>query len=128
MILDTTLLIDLYREARRGREGAAAAFLASHREEPTHISIVTFGEFAAGFSPERMDLCADILRHYAILEITEPVAWRYAETSRRLRARGERINDNDLWIAATALAHQQSLATRNLNHFRRIENLQLLSY
>ena len=128
MIFDTTFLIDLYREARHGQEGPAAAFLASHAEAPAHISIVTVGEFAEGFPPAEREICADILRHYASLDVTEPVAWKYAEISRRLRARGERIGDNDLWIAATALAHEYHLATRNVAHFRRIEHLQILSY
>lgn len=128
MILDTTVLIDLYREALRGRQGAAYAFIAEYRHESMRISVVTFAEFAEGFPPDRKELCVDLLRHYAVLEITESVAWRYAETSRLLRARGERLNDNDLWIAATALTHGLPLATRDFSHFRRIEALQVLSY
>lgn len=87
VIFDTTFLIDLYREARRGEEGPAVTFLAAHPEEPAHLSIVTVGEFAEGFPPSEKDLCADILRHYALLDITESVGWKYAEISRRLRAR-----------------------------------------
>jgi tRNA(fMet)-specific endonuclease VapC len=128
MILDTTVLIDLYRDARLRRSGAAAALLGHHSEQPVHISIVTFGEFAEGFSVERRDVCTDLLRHFSVLDINESVAWQYAETSRQLRLRGERIGDNDLWIAATALAHHQPLATRNLDHFRRVPHLRLLPY
>jgi tRNA(fMet)-specific endonuclease VapC len=128
MIFDTTFLIDLYRESRRGKEGPAAAFLAAHAEEPAHLSIVTVGEFAEGFPPAEQELCADILRHYSLLDITESVGWKYAEISRRLRARGERIGDNDLWIAATALARECPLVTRDVVHFRRVEHLRTLSY
>ena len=56
------------------------------------------------------------------------VALAYAEASRSLRERGERIGDNDLWIAATALANSHALVTRNRNDFRRIEHIQLLFY
>jgi tRNA(fMet)-specific endonuclease VapC len=128
MILDTTFLIDLYREARRGGEGPAAAFLSAHLEEPAQLSIVTVGEFAEGFPPTEHTLCADLLRHYSFLDITEAVAWQYAAVSRKLRERGERIGDNDLWIAATALVHGSPLVTRNRSDFRRIEHLQILSY
>jgi predicted nucleic acid-binding protein len=128
MILDTTVLIDLYREARAARPGRATGFLAAHRDEPVQISIVTFGEFAEGFPAERRDLCADILHRYAVLHIDETVAWQYATVSRHLRERGERIGDNDLWIAATALAHEQPLASRNIAHLRRVPRLQLLTY
>jgi predicted nucleic acid-binding protein len=128
MIFDTTILIDFHREARRSLEGPATRFLATHPTDFAYISIVTFAEFAEGFPTKARDLCADILRHYAVLDITEPVAWQYADVSRRLRERGERIGDNDLWIAATALAHHYPLVTRNRNDFARIEHLRLLSY
>jgi tRNA(fMet)-specific endonuclease VapC len=128
MILDTTVLIDLYREARQGRKGAATEFLEAHREEPALISVITSGEFAEGFPPRHRELCADLLRRYGLIDVTEAVAWQYADTSRRMRERGDRIGDNDLWIAATALAHQQALATRNVDHFRRVDRLKLLTY
>lgn len=128
MIFDTTFLIDLYREARQRQEGPAADFLSAHPEEPAFISIVTVGEFAEGFPPDRQEVCADILKHYSSLDITEQVGWKYAEISRQLRARGERVGDNDLWIAATCLAHGYPLVTRNSNHFGRVDGLRVFTY
>ena len=128
MIYDTTLLIDLYREARKGEDGPATRFLLAHPDDPAQISIITFAEFAEGFTLDQKQRCADILKAYSVLEITEPVAWCYADVSRKLRENGARIDDNDLWIAATALAHKQDLVTRNLSHFRRVEGLRLRSY
>jgi len=42
----------------------------------------------------------------------------------KLRAQGQPLADNDLWIAATALAYDLTLVTRN-QHFRRIPDLKL---
>jgi hypothetical protein len=45
-----------------------------------------------------------------------------------LRARGEMIGAHDLLIAATALAHQLTIATRNERHFRRVEALPVVCW
>jgi predicted nucleic acid-binding protein len=42
--------------------------------------------------------------------------------------RGTLIGSNDLWIAATALEHSLPLVTRDIDHFRRIPDLQLIGY
>lgn len=42
-----------------------------------------------------------------------------------LRRRGVLIEDADILIAATALAHDATLVTRNLKHFGRVEGLRL---
>lgn len=128
MILDTTFLIDLYREARKGVEGPAANFLSAHGDEAAYISVVTVAEFAEGFPSTRREICADILKHYALLDVTEQVAWKYADVSRTLRERGQPVGDNDLWIAATALVHDYPVVTRNVTDFGRVANLRMLHY
>lgn len=128
MIFDTCFLVDLHRESRRGVHGSAQAFLEAHLDVPARLSVITAGEFAEGFSPDQRALCADILHLYAILDITEAVAWTYAALSRELRRRGDRIGDHDLWIAATALTHHEPLVTRNVHDFHRIPRLHVLVY
>ena len=44
-----------------------------------------------------------------------------------LRRQGQLIPDLDLLIAATALAHDLTLVTRNRHHFERIPDLRLHS-
>jgi predicted nucleic acid-binding protein len=48
--------------------------------------------------------------------------------SRSLRAAGESIGANDTWIAATALALECPLLKRNVGHFARVEDLQVMAY
>lgn len=47
---------------------------------------------------------------------------------RALKAAGTLIGANDMWIAATALAHGQPLLTRNAREFTRVPGLQVESY
>ncbi len=128
MLFDTTFLIDLQREAQRRQPGRACRFLREHPDVPVRICVLTWGEFAEGFGPDGEQACADALRPYPTLPLSEAIAWRYGQISKGMRARGERIGDNDLWIAATALHHDLELVTRNGDHFRRVPGLRVLTY
>jgi tRNA(fMet)-specific endonuclease VapC len=60
-----------------------------------------------------------------VLSPDDAVAHHYAEIRAELRSRGQLLADNDLWIAATALAHDLTLVSRNTRHFGRIRGLKL---
>lgn len=42
-----------------------------------------------------------------------------------LRAAGQLVGPNDLWIAATALAYEKPVVTRNVEHFTRVAHLEV---
>jgi predicted nucleic acid-binding protein len=79
------------------------------------VSVVTVGELEAGVLLARSDsvrsrrlgLLAAVLSEAPALPIDRHVAARYGE----LRASAGRQASNDLWIAATALAHDLTLLT-----------------
>jgi predicted nucleic acid-binding protein len=79
------------------------------------VSVVTVGELEAGIliasdkntRARRVALLAAVLAEAPALPIDRHVAARYGE----LRASTGRRPSNDLWIAATALAHDFALVT-----------------
>ena len=79
------------------------------------MSVVTVGELEAGvllarddaLRARRVALLAAVLGEAPVLPIDRHVAARYGE----LRAGAGRQASNDLWIAATALAHDFTLLT-----------------
>jgi predicted nucleic acid-binding protein len=79
------------------------------------VSVVTVGELEAGVLVTRDDatrarrvaLLTAVLAEAPALPVDRQVAARYGE----LRARAGRRPSNDLWIAATALAHDLTLVT-----------------
>jgi len=81
------------------------------------ISVVTVGELEAGVllaaEPSRRAMrlrrLSEVLAATQALPIDRSIAARYGE----LRAATGRRPTNDLWIAATALAHDLVLITRN---------------
>lgn len=68
------------------------------------------------------------LAPFRFLEYRSEVAWRFGAVYRDLRKRGLLIGANDLWIAATALAYDLRLVTRNYEEFSRVAGLDVLSY
>ena len=66
-----------------------------------------------------------LLEAHKIVEITVEVAETYARVRADLEKRGLTIGENDLWIAATALAHGATLVTANVGEFSRIPDLVL---
>lgn len=128
ILFDTTVLIDLEREARRRVPGAATAYLQTIPDEHPAICAITVGEFAEGFVDRAFESFVQRLKPYSVIPIDERIAWRYARISRDGRATGQRIGDNDLWIAATALERGIPLLTRNVQHFSRIPGLIVENY
>jgi predicted nucleic acid-binding protein len=128
VILDTTVLVDLQRELRREKPGAATRLLETSGDAPVFISFVTWMEFAEGFGDADRPACEWFLSGFQILWPDADTAWRAARVSRSLRASGQPIGDHDLWIAALALQHGHAVVSRNKEHFQRVPGLTFLPY
>ena len=68
------------------------------------------------------------LHLFTVVEIDESIAWTASRVARELKPMGAHIGDNDIWIAATALAYGLPLVSRNVRHFTRVTNLQVVTY
>lgn len=128
LILETTFLIDLERERGRDQQGPAHRFLEIHAGERLFITFTVAGELAAGKSLGNRKAWSDFLAPFHILSATREVCWRYGATFRHLQANGMLIGTNDLWIAATALANEMPVVTKNSEHFRRVPGVEIADY
>ncbi len=128
MILETTFLVDLEREAVRDGKGPAFAFLASVPETRLAITLVSAGEMASGLRSTDRAAWERLFQRFDVLAPDRDVAWCYGRLYRDLRSRGTPIGANDLWIAATALAHERPLVTRNRAEFDRVPDLDVIGY
>lgn len=103
---------------------SALAWLKAVSPELLYLSVVTFGEIAEGIErkrlsnptfSERLDRWADETRR-AFFERTLPVTTEVALCWGALSVQSKR-RDMDLLIAATAIAHDLTIVTRNTRHF-----------
>ena len=65
-------------------------------------------------------------RQINILPLEEIIADEFISLKLDLEKKGERLADFDLFIAATAVAHDLTLVTGNKKHFSRVPGLKLL--
>lgn len=65
----------------------------------------------------------ELLPRVEVLPVDGQVAERAGEVLADLESRGVRIGTEDVLIAATALVHDLTVATRNLRHFQRVPGL-----
>lgn len=107
----------------RGREAAADLLGA----EPFAISAVTYMELVQGMrnARELRDLQSDLkLWRTTVLPITEAISDR-ATALVEAHFLSHHLQLADALIAATAIAHQITLVTANLKHFRAVKGLEL---
>jgi len=125
MLTDTTFWIDLLEERRDRIAGRATRFLARHRATDFEVSIITWGELAPGFnSPAELN---QLLRRIRVLYLHMQVAWEAGRIERQLAAQGQRLGENDNWIAATARIWGLRLVS-NDHAFKRVPGLTVVSY
>ena len=83
------------------------------------VSFVTVGEMyfgaeKAGWGERRISKMEGILSRYAVIPGTHEVARQYGRVKRAFQ---DQVDENDMWISATALAHELPIMTNNLRHF-----------
>jgi predicted nucleic acid-binding protein len=130
--LDTTFLVDLWREKDLATSGARG-LLAEHAGEELAVPAHAAGEFLEGgaaVSPQRLADSLAFLRLFRVGEVGVETALRYARIVAQLRRSSALAGRSkpDLWIAAWAAEHSAPLATRNVQHFQDIPELQLIAY
>ena len=126
LIADTTFLVGLWR-----KQAWAMDFAKENPRKSLGLPWIVLGEFWHGAVRAGHD--AELVRRFLDLGLPildpRPVIPVYAEVCAGLQARDagawRMIGQNDLWIAAAALAHGVPLLTRNIRHFGKIEGLKV---
>ena len=110
-VVDTSVLV----AAESGRAVAESGL----PEDPV-VSVVTLAELQAGVLAAsdsgrraRRMTTLDRLSTIEVLDVTEDTAREWARLRVHLVERGRRVNVNDLWIAASAVAHRLPIVTQD---------------
>ncbi|HEY7878509.1 MAG TPA: type II toxin-antitoxin system VapC family toxin [Gemmatimonadaceae bacterium] len=131
--LDTSFLVDLFREHARAKDGPAHRLLDTLADEELAICVHVACELHAG-----ADLSSATAREHArvdtlcstleIVQTDERFPREYGRLLGELRRRGESIGTMDLLIATAARVDDARLVTRNVRDFERVPGLQVVSY
>jgi tRNA(fMet)-specific endonuclease VapC len=124
-LLDTNIISDLVRNP----SGLAAQRIAQVGEDSVATSVVVAGELLYGCAKKGSDKLTKrvegILDVMEILPLSPEVAAHYGSIRASLEKRGVPIGQNDLWIAAQAVAAKAILVTANVGEFERVDSLPL---
>ena len=98
------------------------------KPEQLVMSAITYGElqYGANKSSQRsrtLSQLAEITQYIPVESITLSAARAYGEIRATLERQGRMIGNNDLWIAAHAMAMNVTLATNNEREFLRVTGL-----
>jgi tRNA(fMet)-specific endonuclease VapC len=125
--LDTSFLVDLMRTDN----DKALRKLIEFRNERLCTTTITLAELYRGaynssnttFEVSKVD---KLLQNFEILTLDNESAKKYGEFHNLLRSNP--IGDADLFIASIVISKNETLLTRNLKHFERIQDLKVSSW
>jgi tRNA(fMet)-specific endonuclease VapC len=123
-MLDTNIVSAIVRDPR----GKVLERLIEVGEENVFISIITHGEIWYGvkknWSEALSQKVSAVTRRLYVAPLHMPGDQRYGDVRLALR-QGKNIGQNDLWIAAHALALDAVLVTNNEREFSRVPGLKM---
>ena len=125
-LIDTSILI-AYERGRLNLE----RHLARQEQGAFFISVVTASELLHGVHravqskvrAKRSAFVEALLERFPLLPIDLATARQHAQVWAELAAGGNIIGPNDLWLAATCLAHGLTIVTANVREFARVPGL-----
>jgi predicted nucleic acid-binding protein len=125
MIADTTFLIQFANEGAQDRRGPARTFLASHRSETIRTSIISLAEVAVGF--ENSAAAWDYFKWWKIYALHRGIAEAAADVDRELVVVGQRLGENDNWIAGFCRFYREPVISADVA-FDRVPRLRRILY
>ena len=128
-LLDTNAIIYILREQPRG---FLERFTQLQQGEAS-ISVITYGELLFGVAKsnrrtEALATLRELIELIPAFSLPESAASIYGTVRAELELSGKIIGNNDLWIAAHALAAGLILVTNNEKEFRRVRGLKVQNW
>ena len=123
ILIDTSILIDYFR--KQNKEKTILYHLFS-KEEDLAISVITKYELMFGSNQQQDLFWIALLQKVHIISLDESIIDETVRIKKELKTKNQEIGLADMLIAATAKFHQLRLATLNINHFKRVNQLQIL--
>lgn len=124
IVLDTDIVIDFFTGISPGAEGVLNLI---SQEEAALTSISVFEIYAGIEGRRRLAQIEKFIRDLAILPLDVIEAALAGKIYTQLKSKGQLIGTHDILIAAICLANGLPLYTKNVTHFSKIEDIQILT-
>jgi predicted nucleic acid-binding protein len=128
-IIDTDILIDLLRNKKE-----AVAFVAALEEKKIELATTVINAFELHYGAHKsrqpqknLQATKKLLSRLDVLPLTSKSAQMAGHIYAQLETKDQTIGLRDTIIAAIALTREQSVATRNTEHFKKITDLKIIS-
>lgn len=130
MIEDTSFIIDVLHDDTDALQYLDLIERANRPEKVATITVLELYEAVPQLDvpEERQRKILDVLDSRHAVDADETVMRTAGKISGDLISRGEAIDREDCIIGATALLNDEPVLTRNLEHFERIEDLDVETY
>ena len=127
-LIDTNILI--YRLKNLGNVNAN--FL-KYKDNKMSVSVISYGELVYGANKSKSvaknkATVQEIKSIFPMIDITPNVMDIFGAIKVDTQKIGKPVDDMDLLIAATAIAHNMILVTHNIKHFENIPKLQVVDW
>jgi len=123
ILVDTSILIDYYRKTDKEK----SIWINLVRQGYSFsVSAVTKYEIYAGSTPNQVAFWDSIFQAITVMPLDEVSVDTAVTVNSSLKRKRKQIDLADLFIAATAIAHNLSFVTLNRKHFDRIDTLKLI--
>lgn len=121
-MVDTSILIDYFRKMDKSK---TRLFDLSQKSENLCISSITEFEIYTGAKGEQADFWKAMLSNFIVFPFDSDAALMAVDVQNKLKRHRKSIDKADLFIAATAIAHDLYFDTLNYKHFKNIKDLKL---
>jgi predicted nucleic acid-binding protein len=119
-LIDSNVVIG-YLDGRIPEKGMK--FLHTIVDDIPHVSVITKMEVLRFNAPEKAyQVLSDFMNNSLVYNLSDPIVSRTIQLGKN-----HKIKLPDAIIAATALVHDLTLLTRNMNDFKNISNLSVVN-
>jgi len=128
-LLDTNICIYI----RQKRPEEVLRRFRTLRPGEAVLSVITYGELLYGAAKSEQRVAAlerlrELVNLLPALPLPATAGEAYGTIRAQLESKGEMIGNNDLWIAAHAVAARLTLVTNNEKEFRRVRGLKIQNW
>lgn len=123
-LLDTCVCISMFRNEGRVRETLLKVGVNNCYVSEITIAELYFGLAKAEDKKRKLDDIREVQRMFRVIPAYSSFK-EYGEIRHSLEHTGQRVDQFDLLIGATALHHKLTLVTSNLKHFERMQGLEI---